>query len=483
MPDIIQKITIFADEYDMLPDTGLVIVCVSGGADSMCLLETMLEISRVRGFTVGAAHFNHRLRGEESDRDESFVRAFCSMHGIPFYNGGSDVRVYAKEQSLGIEEASRALRYGFFHETALRTGAVRIATAHTADDNAETMIFNLVRGAGVVGLAGIPPVRGMVIRPMLRVSRQDVLSFLSGSDVHYVSDSTNELTIYNRNKIRHSVIPVLREINPGLGEATVATAALLRADELYLSAVADEFIRGHCTATAAGSSAVIDAQPAGGNNEPDPERRDCLSVGADDILSLPAAISGRVIRKLYGGNLSYGHVKAVLEFCERGGASGRLSLPGMTVCMEYGRLVFGIRQRPSEEGFEPIHIETGDFCGCLTIPGAGLNISCKSIIYDGTINKSFTSFLFKSIDICGKMTVRSRREGDTIRLIGRNCTKSLKKLFIEERVPRDIRPLVPVIADDTGVLAVYKLGVSDRAVPKPGDRAFLIDFYKENEGY
>ena len=506
---LIENVLSFADEFDMFPESGAVLACVSGGADSMCLLEVLLEISRMRGFTVGAAHYNHMLRGDESDRDEAFVRQYCESRSVPFYSGGGDVRSYAKENGLGIEEAARDLRYDFFYATASGTGAMRIATAHNADDNAETLLINLARGAGAAGLSGIPPKRQMangkgqsangnakwqsvnckgqmtngngqmtngkgqssentgvtIIRPMLCVSRDEILGFINERGIPFVVDSTNDLDIYTRNKLRRTVIPVFMEINPRFSEAAAATAALSRADEEYLSGLAGQFINAE----------LEDEGSAGLESAP--------SVGVDELLALPFAISGRVIRRLYGGNLSYDHVKAVLEMCKRGGPSARLSLPGMTVRREYGRIVFG--GAAAADGFKPVYLTDGRRAA---IPGLGLEISCKSVICSdiinpacGRINKSFTYFLFKSADVCGKISVRSRREGDTIRLHGQSCSKTLKKLFIERRIPARERSLVPVVADERGVLAVFGLGQGDRAVPSPGDFAFQVEFKEKND--
>ena len=198
-----------------------------------------------------------------------------------------------------------------------------------------------------------------------------------------------------------------------------------------------------------------------------------LSTNTDDLLELPFAISGRVIRALYGGNLSYSHVKAVLELCGRADPSASLSLPGMTVYREYKRVIFCGGQNRIADSFEPVYPENGK---SVMIPGLNLKISCQFTVCNDTINKSLTSFLFKYEDLCGRMTVRSRREGDTIRLSDWKHTKTLKKLFIERRVPVRNRALIPVIADDNGVLAVYGIGIGDRAVPVSGDLAFQIIF-------
>jgi len=458
MSDFLEKIIEFAGEYDMFPETGIMVTCVSGGADSMCLLEAMLEISRRHGFEVCAAHYNHRLRGEESDRDETFVREYCSVRGVPFYSGSGDVRDHAVKNGLGIEKAARDMRYGFFYEAAEKTGAVRIATAHTADDNAETMLINFTRGAGTAGLSGIPPRRGSLIRPMLRLSREDVLHFSEERNIPYMEDTSNSLDVFTRNKLRHNVIPILRGINPRLNEAAAATAAILRADEEYLSQVAEEFVKGKLR--------VESGRPEAGSGAG-------VSASANELLCQPFAVSSRVIRHICGGSLSYEHVKAVLELCRRRTASDSLSLPGVTVYREYSRIVFVSGQTTGADGFEPICPEEGS---SVVIPGTGLNMSCKSVICGDTINKSLTSFLFKYIDLCGKICVRPRREGDVIGFYGHNGTKTLKKAFIEHRIPVRKRALIPVIADDNGVLAVYGLGTGNRAVPGPGDLALQITF-------
>ena len=506
---LLLEIIRFADEFDMLPDSGLVLACVSGGIDSVCLLEVLVGISYQRGFTVGAVHYNHGLRGEESIRDGEFVREYCLARGVPFYLGSGDVYDYAKRNKIGIEEAARNMRYGFFYDVAVKTGAVRIATAHTADDNAETIVINLARGTGTKGLSGIPPIRDIVqytkgryeselsyrnvpdldlaikhkikvIRPMLRVSRNDVLLFANERGIRFVEDSTNCLDIFTRNKIRHQIVPVIKEINPRFIEAVATAAELSRVDDEYLSELAERFIEERWV------NAECRMQNAELLEEGD-KRFEFIgenvkgargwyagfSAEVEDLLDLPLAVSGRVIRKLCGGGLSYRHVKAVLELCGSENPSASLSLPGMTVFREYSRVVFGGDLNRIRGEFELICPVDGEF---VMIPGLRLKMSCKSVVFDDTINKSLTSFLFKRVDLCGRMTVRSRREGDKIKLFGRDCTKTLKKLFIEYRIPVRERAFIPVIADDKGILAVYGIGMGDRAVPKSGDLAFQIIF-------
>ena len=459
MSKLISKILEYSNEKEMLPESGLVLICVSGGADSMCLLEVMRHISYECGFSIAVAHYNHKLRGEESERDETFVLDICEEHGIPFYSGRGDVANYAKKHGLSIEEAARDMRYGFFFDTAEKAGAVRIATAHTMDDNAETMIINLTRGAGVNGMSGIPPVRDIVIRPLLNTSGAEVAAFINERDIPYVEDSTNCLDIYTRNKVRHSIIPLIKDINPRFIEAAGTAAELFRADEEFIADIADLFIIDRCVG---------------------------LTADASDIAVLPFSVSSRVIRKLCGGNLSFNHVKDVLALCAGKNPSASLSLPAMTVYREYERVVFDAKPAEKSIEFAPVYPTAGN---SFIILGLGLKITCKSVIYDDNIdkpgsngsmhrsvNKTFTSFIFKSIDICGKISVRSRCEGDFIKLKGQSGTKTLKKLFIEKRIPTRKRNLVPVISDDEGVLGIYGIGTGDRAIPKSGDSATVIIF-------
>ncbi|HIS67540.1 MAG TPA: tRNA lysidine(34) synthetase TilS, partial [Candidatus Scatomorpha merdipullorum] len=192
--------------------SGLRVLCaVSGGADSVYLLHKCCELRAAKGLSVCAAHYNHCLRGEESERDERFVRALCEELGVELKAGRGDVAAYARENKLGIEEAARKLRYEFLERAADELGCEMILTAHNADDNAETMLMALARGAGPRGLAGIPPVRGRVARPMLDVTRAEIERYLAENGFEYVEDSTNASTDYTRNRIRKLVMPVLRE--------------------------------------------------------------------------------------------------------------------------------------------------------------------------------------------------------------------------------------------------------------------------------
>ena len=224
------KLLKFIQQEEMICPGDTVICAVSGGADSVALLFAMYLLKEKLEITLEAAHFNHHLRGEESDRDEVFVRQLCDRYDIPLHTGGALVTAGKK----GLEAAARDARYGF-----LRTLQGKVATAHTADDNAETVLMRLIRGTGLKGLGGIMPVQDRIIRPMLTVTRQEVEDFLQEWCLSHIEDSSNESNVFLRNRIRHHVMPFLRQENPRIGENLSNMALRLRQDEQYLSLLTD----------------------------------------------------------------------------------------------------------------------------------------------------------------------------------------------------------------------------------------------------
>ena len=213
---------------------GKTVLCaLSGGRDSMALLHVLLSMSGAEGFAVAAAHYNHHLR-ETAQRDEDLVREFCAAGGIPLAVGGGDVRTFARETGTSTEDAARTLRYRFLQETAEELGADYIATAHHAQDNAETILMNLLRGTGLRGLGGIPPVRGRIVRPLLEVSREDIDRYIEANALPYGEDETNADTAYTRNRLRHELLPMLERLSPGSVERIAFTGSRLRMDGAYL---------------------------------------------------------------------------------------------------------------------------------------------------------------------------------------------------------------------------------------------------------
>lgn len=422
----------------MLSEEDKLLCAVSGGADSMCLLHLMKENADEMGITVMAAHFNHKLRGEEAERDEKFVRSWCEEKGIEFISGSGDVRAYAENNHLSTEEAARILRYEFLENAAKKLGCNKIATAHNADDNAETVLLNLARGTGAKGLCGIPPVRDIFIRPILDKSRAEIERYLLENNVPHVEDSTNAGDEYSRNKIRHNVIPVLREINPAFSEAVMRTGELMREDEMCLDEMAQSFIKANLS-----------------------ENR----LPADKLKELPKAVQSRVFRAMCGRALSASHADAVRKLTD-GEGLGYADVPGMRVSRDNGYIIFGV----SDETLPELEIRIGE---CVTAPN-GISVSAEVFETGQKIFNSLNTFCFKYDTVCGNMFLTPRKDGDKIKFSYRNCTKSLKDLFSEKKMTQAERNMTPVIRDEKGVIAVGGFGVCERCKAEPADKVIIV---------
>ena len=450
----------FIAHLGLIPPGSHVLCAVSGGADSVCLLHALYHLRAELDFTLSAAHFDHQLRGEESRRDAAFVAQFVALccgpqrlpdgsqlPAVPLFSGSGDVSAQAAQMGIGTEEAARQMRYAFLHRAAQQAGATLIATAHTADDNGETILFHLARGTGLRGLGGIPPARDGVIRPLLTTTRRQVENYLAYYGLPHVEDSSNQDDSYSRNRIRHQIMPVLEGLFPNFAARLADNAALLRADEDYLTSLARD---------QAGQ-----AQQSG----------DCLSIPVQTLLDLPDPVAARTIRvllgQLNGGDQDCGavHLHALLDLCRSPRPSARLDLPwGLTARREYGLLVLARRSSPPP--MEPIH---------LPLPGeirvGDLQVVCGAERYIGQPQGPLEFYL--SQEAVSSLTVRPRQTGDRLTLLGRPG-KSIKKWFVDEKVPRHLRNQVPVFAQNGVVAAVAGLGPDAACLPQPGERSWHI---------
>ena len=407
---MLNKLLEFIRRYGLISPGDRLICAVSGGADSVALLFAMYLLRERLDITLEAAHFNHRLRGEESDADEAFVKELCGRYDIPLHLGSGRILPGKK----GLEAAAREARYAF-----LRSLPGKIATAHTADDNAETVLLHLVRGTGLKGLGGISPMNGNVIRPMLTVTRREVEAFLSEYALPHREDSTNATDLFLRNRIRRNVMPLLLQENPSLAENLSDMALGLREDEDYLSRMAGETLPGvtelrekHPALRARALERFLKE-----NGVPEPEKR---------------------------------HIALLEQLVFSDKPSARVDLPGgITVARRYDTLeVLGEAQPLSERVLE----------GSLELPELGLRVVCAEA--DTIVNTPDTFTVIPA----GKIVVRSRLPGDRIRLSG--GTKSLKKLFIDRKIPASERLRIPIIADEAGVLGVWSIGADQNRIPK-----------------
>ncbi len=423
---------------------GQAVVCaVSGGADSVAMLHLLCSLRSELDLTISAAHFNHRLRGAESDRDEAFVRRLCADWGIPLTVSSGDVAAYAQSTGASLEEAARHLRYAFFSSL-----GQTVATAHTADDNLETLLLNLIRGTGLTGLAGIPPKRAGLIRPVLCLTRADILRYLQIKHLPHIEDSTNASDDCVRNRLRHNVLPLLRAENPSLAETTLRTAQLLRQDNAFLDTLTESTLRNARAETLTWRCAALSAQPD--------------------------AVRTRAIRRMLQSisipKLTRAHVDAVDRLLFADDPSARVCLPdGWNAQRDYALLRLVRADAP--QTFSPVVLH---IAACARLPELGLTIRCETVKnFTKNPHGTFTfACRYDMIDPNEGILVRPRQTGDTVRLPG--GTKSLKKWFIDRKIPAAQRGLTPVLADRSGVLAVYGLGMNlDRAAAE-GSPALLI---------
>ncbi len=417
---------------------------LSGGADSVALLHCLLSLREELGVEVSAAHYNHCLRGAESDGDEAFVRRLCASWGVELAVGRGDVAACARETGRSLEEAARQLRYAF-----LLSQPGLIATAHNADDQAETVVLNLLRGTGLRGLGAMAPRQGRVIRPLLPVTRAEVEAYLSAHGLPHREDSSNHRDDALRNRLRHHVMPLLRAENPNLSETVGRMTDLLRQDEAYLEERTDALL--------------AQAARDGG--------WDCRTLRA-----APAVLRRRAIRRLLElPKPSMAHVDAVDRLLDRLDGSASADLPGgVTARREYGLLRLETAHGP--ETFQPVRLEVGQQ---VLLPELSLRISAEGpVILEKELDYLSTfAIKYDMIDKAKVLWVRPRRTGDTLRLPGGQ--KSLKRLMIDRKIPAARRNTIPVLADGQGVLAVWQLGVDFDRMARPGEQALLIEIQYE----
>ena len=424
------------ERFGMLKKGDGVVAAVSGGCDSAVLLHILCSLSTELELKVLCAHINHNLRGEESDRDELFVRELCRKYGIEIRVLSANVVEYAAERHLSTEEAGRKLRYGFFEHCANELGEnAKIATAHSLSDCAETYIFNSARGAALSGVCGIPPVRGRIIRPIIEFSREQIEAYAFEHGLEYVTDSTNLTDEYTRNKIRHGAIPVMKEINPGFEKAFLRLLKNLADARDFIDSEAKTLLE----------KAKV---PEG--------------YLAEEISKAHPAVKNRAAAMLleeFGFSFDYERTLRIAEKISAGDFKEELSRGKYLLSKN------GIIKKESEKIKKPKISEKAFDEGIFELSDEkSLEIRLLQGEPGENSYKVYNYFLKETFDfdkICGKAVIRSRMEGDKADIHG--GTKTLKKLFIEEKIPAEERDSVAVIADEKGILWVEGLGAARRA--------------------
>ena len=419
------KVKAYAEKYHMLEENDKVIAGVSGGADSICLLFVLMRLAEEINFSVHAVHVHHGIRGESADRDEAFVRKICHEQGIPLTVFRKNVPGYAKENGLTEEEAGREVRREALEETLKEQKGTKIALAHHLNDNAETLLFNLCRGTGLKGLGGIAPVSGRWIRPLLWVKRAEIESYLEKWGISYCTDETNAQNTYARNRIRNEVIPYLEANLNGQAAVHMAeTAEQMRALGEYVTGQVLR-LKKECTREdGSGGLFLIEESYKKTENVFKPYL-------LHEILC-DAAGQRKDIEGI--------HVKAVTRLLKKQ-VGRRISLPyNLTVLRCYEGLHFIKEGRASVRTLK----EQGEFY---------MQIRERTVISEAFPQKNYTKWFDYDI-IKNTVKIRHREPGDYLTIDKYGHTKKLKEYFINEKIPKNEREHIWLVADGSHIMWV-----------------------------
>jgi len=438
-----------------------VLVGVSGGADSVALLDALAALAPEFGWRLRVAHFNHRLRGRASDADERFVRGLAKAYGLPVSVGGGNVRAFASRQRCSLEDAARRLRHKFFGEVAARHGIQRLALGHTADDQVETLLQRLLRGAGTHGLAAMRWQNRLgnvtVVRPMLDVWKGEALDYLKRRGLKFRLDSTNRDTTFQRNRIRHKLLPLLeREFNPAVKSVLWQTAELLAAEDEWL----EQQVAGGLPA-AEGGAAVLPVAT---------------------VRRQPVALQRRMIYRWLtaqdaGAAVDFQMVETLRRMAERG-EPRQITLNARA---RVARLADGLALQKSEAGGRPPAAAGASAAWRLKVPGRtdilalGVRVEVKPVRAAGRGRPAFGIRHAKSSEVWldaeavgGALAVRTWRAGDRFQPIGMKAAKKLQDIFTDEKVPAARRHLTPVFVAAGGEIcwvAGYRIGERFKLTP------------------
>ena len=427
------------EKYCMLSECQTLGVGLSGGADSVCLAHILFINKEKLGIeNLKAIHIHHGIRGIEADRDLAFCQSFCEKYGIDFVSYKADVPKEAEKSGESLEECARRIRYGFFE----KSGCDRIATAHNLNDNIETFIFNLSRGASLSGLCGIPIVRDVYVRPLLRCTRAEIEEYIKENNLEYVTDSTKLCDDFTRNKIRHNILPQLFEINPSFDKAFEKGRQSLEMSKDYIFTVAKDYVE---------KSRMSDFY-------------DCTFFeNLHDAVKYN--VVSLILKENNARNITREHIEGVISVIKTGGS---VSVGGnVTVNVEHKKMFFGkmasIEYFETEFSIDNKRIITP--CGEYEV-----NIYTQKDLQN--VNKQDIDNLIDCDRISTNAVLRNRRDGDSYQLPKRP-NKTLKKLFNERKTENHSRSKMLILSDTQGIVWTERFGVSERCRVNKDTKSYI----------
>jgi tRNA(Ile)-lysidine synthase len=460
---LLRKVRGTIEKYGMLKNGDGVVVAVSGGADSIALLHVLNSLKGIYKINLHAAHLEHGIRGQESVGDMEFVERLCKALSVPLSTRSKDVPQLARSQSLSLEAAARKVRYAFLEDVAGQVKATKIATGHNANDQAETLLMNLLRGTGIAGLSGIrPAMGGKIIRPLIEAPRSEIEAYISEKGLEFRTDSTNLDESHERNRIRKMLIPMIeREFNPGIVISLARSAGVFSTMHQYLADQVVEVL-GKCARTEDGRTTID------------------LEAFNEFPYALKIFTLYSVVRSLEEDEqvVSFDILKAVLNLAARSKSGSRVDLgSGIVAMKEFDTLVIG-RDLAMVNRYE-VRLEIP---GTTSVEGAGCTFETeilKERPQTGEIYRSGDTAYFDFGEIELPLIARSWREGDRFVPFGLSGTKKVHDVFIDEKVPASQRALVPIICDSEGVIWVAGVRRADRARITDGTRTILKITYRK----
>ena len=476
---MIHEVRLFLREHDLIRPESRVLAAVSGGADSTALAHILHELDGTGELRLaGLVHFNHQLRAS-ADRDEQFVVQLATSLGVEALIDREDVAVRARRERRSLEDAARAARYAFFERTRLTARADVVALGHTRDDQAETVLLRLLRGAGPRGLAGMYPRNGRVVRPLLDCRREELRAWLADHRLAFCEDETNADVSIPRNRVRAELLPLLAErFNPAIVDVLADEANLAREAWAWMddqaAQLADRVVRPAGAGTNVSGAA------------PDVSREiDVVALTAAPV-ALQRAVLWRVMREVAGNrSIAFHHIEAARRLMETGAGDGRIDAPGHRVERIGGTVV--LRGRGAGAVGRPVAQPPNLFCYPLSIPGevtlpdGGIVVSAQRDDASAILRSGEDRHVaFVRGDLCGEsLAVRNRRPGDRFSPAGLGGRKKLQDYFVDRKVPRGLRDFVPIVVDGADRIvwvAGYEIDEAFRVTD--GSQGVLILMFK-----
>ncbi len=434
-------------QYDMLCDNDKVLIALSGGKDSVALLLFMAEYAQQLKISVFAAHVNHMIRAKAADDDQKFCEELCRKLNLPFFAVKINVPQIAREASKSIEEAARTIRYEYFEELCAEHSIDKIATAHTASDNTETVLYNIARGSGTQGICGIPPKRGNIIRPLILCTKEQTEEYCITKDTGFCTDSTNSCDIYDRNNIRLNIVPHLKKRNPSIDASVARLSYIARCDRMLIASLADEFLEKY---------------------DGDLNLEETAQLFEDERM---LSCSHEILCRKSGINIPFDifmQCRSVI-ISRKTGKTVKIS-NDVYLCIEYDK----IRFKNAIEHVERYSrlLEVGNAVKLNEKVTISVMTEKNSISYKN-INNLTKKATLNFDTIYGDIFARKKEDGDSY--IAGGMTKSVKKFFSDSKISREDREFIPIICDQHGIIWVPGMRVCDRVAPqKDGNNITII---------